>query len=202
MINSFFWITYAALWVLVIVLFAAVFFLYRYHGQMLLNSREGRKAQGPELNVAFPSIRIQDLAEEVTHVGPPSGFQFFFFASTKCQPCRQARVALGLFAEQYKAVVETYLICRGSHQEVASFAKELPASIKIVPDRQGKLSTELRISSTPFALITDSEGIVRAKGMPDRIEAFEWFIKQLSTMPKDAQSNSTVQTNALSAHQA
>jgi len=190
MIDLFFWISYATLWIVVIVLFTAVFLLYRYHGQLLLNSLEGRTSQGPQVGKRLLTARLRGLNGMTFQLEYPLVRPLLIlFASTTCEPCRQARHAFSAFAEQHKAILDTLLVCRGNDQGVAEFAQDLPKSIWIVPDRHWSLGTRLRVSTTPFALIVDEGGIVRGKGMPATLEAFEWFIKQLEDMPEIDSAN-------------
>lgn len=193
MVDVFFWVTYIALWVLVIVLSLAVFLLYRYHGRMLLNSREGRATQGPDLYKPLPNIRMRTFNETVIQLGQLQARPLFiFFAQTTCNPCQEARAVLSQFAERYQETVETVLVCAGSKQEVMMFAANLPHIIQVVPDPHGKLFAQFRVSSTPFALITDQEGIVRGRGMPVQLAAFEWFIEQLTNVSEELEHDVSV----------
>ncbi len=181
MTNIFFWASYCALWVLTVALFAAIFFLYRYLGGKLLNGAEGRAKQGPEFGARLPSARLRDLTGASIDLGEPRTQPLFiFFASTTCEPCRKVLGVFGRFAEQYAMLLEVAFVCRGgTAKEVAEFAADLPANVRVVPDTRWDLGSQLRISSTPFALIVDEETIVRGKGMPGEQEDFEWFVEQL-----------------------
>jgi thiol-disulfide isomerase/thioredoxin len=188
-----FWVTYLALWMLVVLLSSAVFFLYRHHGRMLLSSREGRANQGLDHQQQLPKVGAQDLTGEMLHLGQPSRQPLFiFFASTTCTPCKEAREALGAFAEKYQPVIETLLICAGDRQEVAEFAASLPDAIRVVPDPRNELFVQFRVSSTPFALIADQERIVHGKGMPVMSEQFEWFVEQLRNSTEQVQATGFV----------
>ena len=45
-----FYVSYGVLWVIVAVLFVAVFLLYRQHGLLLFHDPAARMQQGPEMN--------------------------------------------------------------------------------------------------------------------------------------------------------
>jgi hypothetical protein len=181
MVQTLFWVTYIALWMLMALIIAAVFFLYRYHGSLFLNSSEGRTNQGPSVSEPLAGIRVWDTGGAPVLMGELStSSQFVFFASTKCGPCVKARDALGAFAERHKAGLETIVICQGSDQQVQAFAGDMPKHIRIVSDPKWEIGTKLRISSTPFALATNEKGTITAKGMPDTEEAFQWFSNRLN----------------------
>jgi len=178
-VSTLFWGTYVVLWLLVVMLFAAVFFLYHHHGRMLLNSREGRANQGPAVNQPLPVAQLRDIAGEAVALGQPqTRSRLIFLASTTCQPCQAARAALSAFAEKYRETIETVMVCAGSEQEVREFAADLAGSVRVIVDSPKKFAAQLRVTSTPFALIIDPDGIVRGRGMPVTMEAFETMSEQ------------------------
>lgn len=185
MSNVVFWAAFTALWVLVLGLVVAVFLLYRYHGRMLLESREGRANQGPALDKPFPEVRARDVHARVMDIGQPSDrARFVYLAQTTCQPCKEARDALGVFAAQHRATVDTVLVCSGGAREVAEFAADLPDAVQVVPDVRNEWRSQLRVSISPFAVILDRDGIVRGKGSPVTLEAFEALVEQLDRGPQ------------------
>src|SRR6266496_2254641 len=123
----FFWISYISLWTIVLTLFGAVFFLYRYHGEMMLNSRQGRDQQGPEVGKAIPAARLSSLKGEYHELGRSNGNpQLVFFAATECKPCHRLRPGFASFADKYKSI-DSILVCRGTEGGVERFAGELPS---------------------------------------------------------------------------
>ncbi|HEV8366917.1 MAG TPA: redoxin family protein [Pyrinomonadaceae bacterium] len=186
--NTLFWVTYLALWLIVTVLFAAVFFLYRFNGQMMLNSRDGRDQQGPEVGKPLPAARLTTVEGKHFDLGSSDlRPQLVFLAATNCKPCLRLKVGFAAFAEKYNSVVDTILVCRGSQEGVAKFASDLPASVIVVADLRWDLGTRLRVHSTPFVFIADSKGIVRGKGNPKDGLALDLFMEQLTEQPKNIQ---------------
>lgn len=178
--DALFAVSYGALWVLVATLLAAVFFLYRHHGRMLLESREGRAHQGPAIDQPLPSVQLRDLRDTPIQLARRDGLpRLIFFASATCQPCHEARAGLSSFTNKYRGEIETVLVCAGTPEEAAAFAVPLPSGVRVVPDERRTATTHLRIANTPFAIIVDGEGIVRGKGMPMTAEAFEWYVERL-----------------------
>lgn len=180
MTDALFWVSYFGLWVLTLTLLAAVFFLYRYHGQLFLNSAEGRTNQGPALEHSISPQSVTDLqGDELVLGGNAESRQFVFFAAVKCGPCAQALPALDAFAKAHEGQMQTTIVCRGTDKEVANFTRVLSSQIRVVADPKWNIGTKLRVSSTPFAFILDEHKIVRAKGMPVDQEGFEWFLDQI-----------------------
>ena len=181
MTDALFWVSYFGLWVLTLTLLAAVFFLYRYHGQLFLNSAEGRSNQGPGLERAITPHSVRDLkGEELVLGGVSNAKQFVFFASVKCGPCSEALPALDAFAKAHQAQMQTTIVCRGSSKDVAKFTKVLDSQVRVVADPKWTIGTNLRVSTTPFAFILDEHNIVRAKAMPADRAGFEWFVDQVN----------------------
>lgn len=181
MTDALFWVSYFGLWVLTLTLLAAVFFLYRYHGQLFLNSAEGRANQGPGLEGSIDPQSVRDLqGEELVLGGVTNAKQFVFFASVKCGPCADALPALDAFAKAHQTHMQTTIVCRGNNKEVANFTKVLTSQIRVVADPKWTIATKLRVSTTPFAFILDEEKIVRGKGMPVDQAGFEWFLEQVN----------------------
>lgn len=192
-----FGLSYGVLWTLVVILFVAVFVLYRHLGQELLVGQERRMAQGPSVGSPLPSLELRDIhGDAVNLIGTRTRAALLFVATTSCRPCRDALPALGEFAERYAATIETVIACRGRNREdVVEFTTSLPDSVRIVADTQWRVGTALRIATTPFALIADGSLIVRGKGAPDKTEAFEWFREQLA---QPAEGLESVRSGALS----
>lgn len=175
-----FWLSYALLWATVAVLFAGVFLLYRHVGQGLLNSPAGRAAQGPRhLSVVRP-VKLRTLSGASLTV--ESGLDraiLVVFTATSCVPCQRLRPALASFATTHLEDLQVVVVCRGIEREVRAFARELPSGICVVADSAWKLGQDWRIHTTPFAVMIDTDGIVRGRASPGRVEDLNWLLEQL-----------------------
>lgn len=121
MSDFFFWVTYVALWLLVIVLAAAVFFLYRHLGLMLLNSREGRAAQGPELYERLPSVRVNDINGTMVQLGQSSSRPLFIFlVRHRASRARMCGKPLELSLKNIKRNWRRCLCARGTGRKSSS----------------------------------------------------------------------------------
>jgi len=190
MADAFFWTTYVALWAPVLILIVAVFALYRYYGSVLVNSREGRMSQGPEVGRQLAHITFRDTRNEVVDLTTQGTRPILvFMAQIACKPCREALPALANFATKYQDAVDVVFVCAGKLDEVQQFARSLPRTVRIIADPRRAGFVTLRVSSTPFAFILDNERIVRGTGMPVVTKAFEWFVRQLDD-PRTEQVNS------------
>lgn len=173
------WISSLLLWVAVLLVCFAVFALYRHHGRMLLHSRDGREDQGPAIEKRLPIAQVRDIEGRVINLGIQGRPQFIFFAQTHCKPCQDARASLAHFADEHHDSIETILVFAGLPSDMRDVAARLPQTVRVVPETNRQLFTKMHVSSTPFALVTDADGVVRGKGMPVLPEAFAWFASRL-----------------------
>lgn len=178
--SPLFLVSYLAVWVLLVTMLFSIFLLYRYLGQGLLNSRQGRARQGPRRGDLIPPLTAHDLRGEAKALGGPSALpRLLFFVSASCGPCRSARRALREFALEHRANLHITVICGGLEGEVRQFAAPLPHVISVIADQNWSIGHRLRIDATPFAVLLNEAGVTLAKGMPTKIEQFRWFSDQL-----------------------
>ena len=175
-----FYISYIVLWAVVAVLFAAVFLLYRQCGALLFRDSSVRFQQGPETDHKLAPLYARDVQGLPVELGEGTGrFQFIFFASSKCPICKEAIPSLQRFAATNETLTETVMICRGSENDVMSLSKTLVPALKVVHDSKGSIGRRSRIGTTPFALLIDCGGVVRAKGAPVSDREFAWFANRI-----------------------
>jgi len=170
-----------ALWVLVIVLYISVFALYRHLGTVALTTRDKRNQQGPGRIEESHRFRLYDVDGVARQVGRGEKlFQFIFFGSVTCQPCKQALPFLFDFAKAQQDCVETLLVCRGDEEAVRAFIGNMAnREVKVIADNSGEVTGGLAIHSTPFAMLISSEGEVLAKGSASTGKSFERFAERV-----------------------
>jgi AhpC/TSA family protein len=173
MSSQIFWITYVAVWSLILALFFAVFLLFRAQRQIILSIRnEKLEGQGPQVNQKLPEIVLYDLRGNAIRLGRPQPkTQFIFFSSPGCKHCRRIRGAFGAFADFNAATVEALLVCRGESKLVAEFAKGLPQSVNVIADPHWEIGKQLNVLGVPFGLIVDFEAVVKVKRMLDDLKS-------------------------------
>ncbi len=176
-----FWISYGVLWIALACTITAILFLYRYLGQRELNSREGRSRQGPSYGQPIPLAKLIDLRGSQLTLGPAPRPRLVYFASIACKNCTEALPTLSRFASQQTDVIETVLVCWGSMRQSQAFTAECASAVRVVADPAWELGTKLRVSSTPFAVVIDPRGVVRAKGSPTTRDEFEALIEHVTT---------------------
>lgn len=180
--NGFFLASYAALWVLVVVLVVALLALYNHFGSMYLSSREGRAQQGPTLGAAAPAFSAAAL--DGGEVRLPSGRPaLLLLASTDCPECARLAGPLRETAERHGERLDVVVLCGGPQQRVLAWAAERGLArdprVRVVPDRNFRRAADLRVGITPFLVGVDGRGVVRTKGLVNGEDGLRRAVRDL-----------------------
>jgi methylamine dehydrogenase accessory protein MauD len=171
-------VTYVLLWLLVAALTVAVFALYHHFGEMYLSSREGRSRDGPELHRTIKPATVRDLAGEDVRVPRPAVPTMLLYATTNCPLCTELVPALTEVAAREQDI-ETVVVCGDEPPAVAAWADGLSSAAVVVPDGNRALATRYRINATPFLVLIDRDGVVRAKGIVNGRDGLEQAVQRL-----------------------
>jgi hypothetical protein len=98
--------------------------------------------------------------------------QVILWASVNCRPCAEALQAFGAFATA-NWPVDPIVICRGSRTAVRTLTAQMPTSVSIVVDADGRLGTAYQVATTPLTLIIGADGVVGSKGPATALSGFE-----------------------------
>jgi methylamine dehydrogenase accessory protein MauD len=168
--------SYVVLWILVVSLAVIVVALARQIGTLHL--RMGPRgalemdSEGPPLGEAPESIATRDLAGSQVVVGGPGEARLLMFVSPGCSVCDQVMPALG--PATAAAGMSPALLTDLDRDEAAyAFdAQWLPAPLIADPS----VARAYDVPGTPFVVILDELGVVRAKGTPNNLEQMEGLI--------------------------
>lgn len=180
--------SYVVLWALVAVLAIAVFALYHHFGQMYIESREGRSAQGPDQGRPLPEADARTIAGESTSLPPRGVPALLVFAKTDCAPCEALLPELGALSARRRDV-RTVLVCAGPDASaVAAWSARAGAYVTTVVDRGQELAAGYRIGVTPFVVAVDGDGLVQAKGLVSGPEVLDLYVESVApsaTTPRE-----------------
>ena len=170
--NDAFLISYAVLWLLVILLLVAVFALYHHFGQMYLSSPEGRDSQGPDEGTPFPPLSALDVNDTPVTLPVAGRPTLIVFASTQCELCAELRASLARFAGAYPRI-QVAAICAGHPRVVREWASRISATVPVIADARGRTSARYRVGALPFLVAVGSDGAVRARGIVNDYDGLE-----------------------------
>lgn len=177
--------SYIALWILVIVLCILLLSVARQVGTLHL--RLGPRGaleldeEGPPLGEALPPAETSDRNGQPVTVGGPGSPQILLFVSPGCPVCREVAPSLPIVARV--GSLSPYVISdadeAGAH-EYASLGRGTPFIVG--PD----LARSYRVPGTPYAVILDGLGVVRAKGTVNNLEQMEGLVDTAHARLQDA----------------
>jgi methylamine dehydrogenase accessory protein MauD len=170
-------VSYLVLWCLVIMLCIVIVALARQIGTLHL--RLGPRgalemdAEGPPLGEAPQPFDVRDVEGGPISVGGPGQGQLLLFVSPGCHICHQvmpgipAAAAAGSFAPHVITDVD-----RADTQ--AAFAGKRSSSAPLIPGPE--IVRTYGIPGTPYVVVLDDRGIVRAKGTVNNLEQLEGLV--------------------------
>ena len=171
----------AGLWAAVLVLAGLVWVMLRQIGVLYERiSPMGAlmDSAGPEVGEPGPAFRLDSLTGGEVNIGAVGRSQLVFFLSPTCPVCKQLRPVLASIRNDEKSWLDVILASDGETSRHADFIRR---------SRLGAfpyvLSTDLgmtyRVQRLPFAVLTDGEGVVRAKGLVNNREQLESLFNAL-----------------------
>jgi hypothetical protein len=166
--GTVFWISYVALWLLVVLAIIGVLGLYYHFAQIYLNSREGRiDGQGPQVSEVAPPM--QYTADGNGRPVNDGVAKVMVFVSDDCHLCNSIQLELSHSDQQELAQSDGIVFVDGSEDSVAKWRSVIPLTWKVIRDKKGKVAVRYHIQSTPYAFSLDSDNIVVAKGNVNQV---------------------------------
>jgi methylamine dehydrogenase accessory protein MauD len=171
---------------LVIVLSVVVVALARQIGtlHMRLGPRGALEMddEGPPLGEATEAREVSDLAGATVRLGGPGPQQLILFVSPGCGVCEQVLPALPAIARNGQLVPYVVTDVDNTEAELAFGRRNIPAPLISAPD----LIQRYNVPGTPYVVITDRLGIVRAKGTVNNLEQVEGLVDTARRRAKEA----------------
>lgn len=164
------------LWVLVLVLTVVVIALARQIGvlyERIAPMGALMMDTGPRVGEAAPSFDLVDLDGSPLSLGGASArSRLLFFVAPGCPVCKKLIPIVRRVAERERGWLEVIFASDGDPDEQRAFRAE-----QGLTDARYLLSTDLglafRISKLPYAVLLDTAGRVRAKGLVNSREQVE-----------------------------
>lgn len=166
--------SYVVLWVLVVVLALAVLALARQVG--VLHLRLGPRGaleiddEGPPLGEAPEPIDARDPAGRPVTIGGPGSAQLLMFVSPGCPVCRE--VLPSLPAASRVGGMAPVVVSDGPAHDVPGTAG-IRAPVVVSAD----VARAYGVPGTPYVVVLDGQGVVRAKGTVNNMEQMEGLVE-------------------------
>lgn len=176
------------LWILITVLYVAVFLLYRHLGEQFVESQRREDAQGPNLNERVDAVLV--TVDGTEHSLTNGRGNVILFASGSCESCTRVKPFIGEFAR--KTDVATVVAYAGELSAAAAYAKDVSGIA--VSDTRSEFARSWKVPGTPYLVAVDSTGVIRRKGSAGSRETVREFFKAAGTGPKSARKRGFAST--------
>jgi len=179
-------VSQALLWVVLLVLAAAVFSLARQIG--VLHERVAPMGalmtdRIVNINDSAPELDALDLQGRPVHVGGKRGDgrnQLLLLVSPNCPVCKKLLPIAKSFARGEQDQVELVLVGDGDRAEHERFVRK--QGLEPMPFiLTAEIGMRFQVGKLPYAVLIDSEGIVRSKGLVNTREHLESLLEARET---------------------
>jgi peroxiredoxin len=169
-----FYISFAALWILVILhsllLLGVVRLVHQLESKASFGGQQQIGQEIPQFNavdIRGNRIRSKDLAGQV---------KALLFVSPDCPSCA---VTLGeLSALRHKAQGDIVVICRGERNDCAELAARNGLDMTVLIDKDGEIAQLFPMAGVPTAILLDEKGRIQSYGEPKRGEELAAMLAQ------------------------
>jgi hypothetical protein len=162
---SLFAISYMAMWILVLLLFAAVVLLYRELGRKLATRRGRLDEMGPEVGKEV-AVSVAEVGGGLIGIGEHGrGWSVVIFTAPGCAACKKIQPLLreGTPARWAKGD-QVVLIHHGDEDSTRVYIENMGSAVFGVADPGRELAQMWGVRATPFFVVIDEGGRVRKKG--------------------------------------
>lgn len=185
-------VSYVMLWIVVLVLIVLVVALARQIGTLHL--RLGPRGaleiddEGPALGEAPEHAQLTDLEGAAVDIGGPGQAQLLLWVSPGCHVCEQVLPSVPVIAARGR-LAPYVLTDVDEHETKRSYgARDLRAPI--VPARF--LAQTYEVPGTPYVIVLDALGVVRAKGTVNNLEQLEGLVDSAERRVETARADGEV----------
>lgn len=168
--------SYVVLWLLVLSLGVIVVALARQIGTLHL--RLGPRGalevddEGPPLGTSLPEMTGTDTGGTDRSIGGPGEPQLLLFTSPGCMVCKQVLPSVSVIARSGN--LQPYVLTDVDIEEARlAYAKE-QLGAPVVSAKE--ITAAYDVPGTPYVIVTDKLGVVRAKGTVNNLEQMEGLV--------------------------
>ncbi len=162
-----FYVSYAALWLLVLVEGGLLLLVYRHFGLMALGTLEGVQRDGLPVGEVAPQVSVLTAEGAAVDWSPQRGRpELLLFATPDCEPCGRVLPAVArLAAAANGRHVGVTVLVPGPRQEAARLAEQFALPFPCLAEEGSGASERYRVRVTPFAFVIGEDGRILAKGL-------------------------------------
>ncbi len=164
---SIFYVSYVAMWVLLIAEGILLLLVYRHFGLAALGTAEGVERDGLAIGEVAPAIRgVTAQGVSIELVPQPGSLYLLMFVSPTCAPCAEILPSIHQLTITSNQI-EVVLIVDGSRERVVQLIDKFhpPESVTCLAEAEAGTYHGYSVRVTPFAFMVAKDGRIRAKGL-------------------------------------
>lgn len=168
--DTFFYISYAAMWLLLLIEGVLLALLYRHIGVQALGTADGVQRDGLSIGeIAPPVSGVASTGERIAWSQRPERSQLLLFVASECAPC--ARILpyikhLDTMARD-KASLTIRAVVAGQPAAAAQLVEKFALPFPCLAEEDTGTADRYRVRVTPFAFVIGTDGRILAKGLCD-----------------------------------
>lgn len=175
-------ISFVSLWILVVAMMVYLVILTRQVGILHMRLRPAGAritSIGPEIGGRLPTLQAEDIFGNVTSIVGGRRARIVVFVSPSCIACQELLPGLKVFAKEESGDVEVIIIT-GMEDPKANHGFVEKHGLGNIPYvASASITREYGISTTPYGIAVDRDGIVQSKGIVNQIEHLESLVNVL-----------------------
>ena len=166
--STLFYVSYAALWLLLLTIGVLLLLLYRHFGIQALGTLEGVQRDGLPIGTAAPLISgVTADGRDQTWETRPGRPELLIFASPNCEPCADVLPHVDRLAVANARTLGVTAVVAGPQEIAANLVaqqQQPPTYVCLADDGSGAFD-RYRVRVTPFAFVVGADGRILAKGL-------------------------------------
>jgi methylamine dehydrogenase accessory protein MauD len=180
-------VSYVVMWLLLAALTIVVVALARQIGTLHL--RLGPRGalevddEGPPLGEAPPPEESTDANGRPARIGGPGEAQLLLFVSPGCHLCEQVLPSLPAVARAHE--LKAYVLADVDAEETVSQYERRRLDVRVVSAQE--IVQRYRVPGTPYVVVLDALGVVRAKGTVNNLEQLEGLVETGAQRAEEAE---------------
>ncbi|HET9849853.1 MAG TPA: TlpA disulfide reductase family protein [Candidatus Dormibacteraeota bacterium] len=162
--SMLFYVSYAALWILLVATALLLLLLYRHFGLMALGTVEGVQRDGLPLGEEAPPLSGVTSDGKNVQWSPLHGPKVLLFGAPGCGPCAKILPYFNALQGLHRDLDMTVFVA-GPAQNAEALMAKYDLSTRCIADDGSDAFGRFRVRVSPFGFVLGADGRIRSKGL-------------------------------------
>lgn len=176
--STIFYVSYAAMWLLLIIVSILVLLIYRHFGLVALGTVEGVQRDGLGVGEMAPTVKgVTAQGKSVEWVPEPGYSYLLAFVSPACEPCAKILPSILQFAAS-NSEAKVILIVDGPQERIVRLIERFhpPSSVLCLAEKGSGAYLTYKVRVSPFAFMVGKDGRIYGKGLCDTTARLQYLL--------------------------